>query len=88
METDPAVRDGQHPRLLDQRDQAERCLTDGSAALEAVLGELERLRAGTGSVTSVSERLNAAIEIGEAVDRMLAARNEASQATRNPPASR
>jgi hypothetical protein len=49
-----------------------------------VLRELEHLSAGTGSVTSVSERLNAAIEIGERVDRMLEARTEAHQATRRP----
>jgi hypothetical protein len=74
LETDPAMRHGASPQLLERRDQAERCLTDGSAALEAVLREIERLRAGTGSVTSVSERLDAAMEIGERVDRMLEGR--------------
>ena len=60
LTTDPALRDGRRSQLLEQRDAAERCLTDGSAALEAVLRELERLRAGTATVDSVSARLDAA----------------------------
>jgi serine/threonine-protein kinase len=74
LETNPAMRHGAPSELLEQRDAAERCVTEGSAALEAVLREIERLRAGTGSVTSVSERLDAAMEIGERVDRMLEGR--------------
>jgi hypothetical protein len=86
LETDPAMRHGAPSELLEQRDAAERCVTEGSAALEAVLEQLERLRAGTGSVTSVSARLDAAMEIGETVNRMLEARKEASEAVRNPDA--
>jgi serine/threonine-protein kinase len=74
LTTDPALRDGRRSQLLEQRDAAERCLTDGSAALEAVLRELERLRAGTATVDSVSARLDAAREIGAAVDRILEGR--------------
>jgi serine/threonine-protein kinase len=69
LETDPAMRDG-------QRAAAERYLTDGSAALEAVLTELQRLRDGSATVDSVSARLEAVREIGEAVDRVLVARKK------------
>jgi hypothetical protein len=49
-----------------------------------VLNELERLRAGTGTLESVSARLDAAMEIGEAIDRMLAARTEAAEGVEEP----
>lgn len=58
---------------------AERHLADSITALEAVRLELQRLYDGTGTIEGVTAALARAREVGEAVDRLLEAREEVEE---------
>lgn len=66
--------------LAKARHAAERWLTASVSALQAIQRELERLHEGTGTVEGVTAQLEAAREIGEAVDRLLEGRAEVGDA--------
>ena len=66
--------------LTAARDLARIRLTESVAALETIRLDLLRLRAGAGSVDRITADLTAAEEIGETVDRLLAAGEEVDRA--------
>lgn len=72
----PAHRNKLVTDLTAARDLARTRLSDAVAALETIRLDLLRLRAGAGSVDRITADLAAAGEIGETVDRLLAAGEE------------
>jgi len=76
----PAHRDKLVADLTAARDLARIRLSESVAALETIRLDLLRLRAGAGSVDRITADLAAAGEIGETVDRLLAAGEEIDRA--------
>ena len=76
----PAHRDKLVSDLTAARDLARIRLSESVAALETIRLDLLRLRAGAGSVDRITADLAAAGEIGETVDRLLAAGEEVDRA--------
>jgi hypothetical protein len=76
----PAHRDKLVTDLTAARDLARIRLSESVAALETIRLDLLRLRAGAGSVDRITADLAAAGEIGETVDRLLAAGEEVDRA--------
>jgi eukaryotic-like serine/threonine-protein kinase len=76
----PAHRDKLVADLTASRDLARTRLSQTVAALETIRLDLLRLRAGAGSVDRITADLAAAGQIGETVDRLLAAGDEVDKA--------
>lgn len=72
-------------RLGEIRDEARHRLADTVTALENVRLQLHALKQGAVTVEGVTAAVEAAGEIGDAVDRYLAARQEVEQLLRQPP---
>ena len=66
------------------RDAVQKRLADTVAALETIRLGLLRLRAGVGSVQSLTTGLVAAKEVAEAVDRLMAGKLEVEEALKRP----
>src|SRR5688572_16581881 len=78
----PVHRDKLVTDLTAARDLARIRLSESVAALETIRLDLLRLRTGAGSVDRITADLAAAGEIGETVDRLLAAGEEVDRAVR------
>ena len=68
------------PELAEAHEETQRGLAAAVTALERVRLELRQLEAGAGTVEGVTAELEAAREVQQAVDRLLAARAEMREA--------